>query len=109
MTVKVRRVKGPWHPAGTTPLEELTLVKNQLERGVLPFPGEALVSCALLVTLCVADAVKGQSLAFNGSLVLAAAALSGWLVRRYRRSRLEWLRAKEALNHYEARSWKKHE
>lgn len=105
--MKPRRVTGPWHPPGTTPVEELTMVKRQLERGRLSFPVEALILLGLLIALCLADMMKGQSVVVNGTLVLAAVTASWWLVRRYRRSRFEWLQAVEALNHYEARSWEK--
>ena len=98
-----KRVKGPWHPPGTTPLEELTLVKQQLEQGRLPFPGEALVSYALLIVVCLVDVVRGQSLLINGVLILVSVMASAWFVRRYRRSRLEWLQAVEAWNRYKSR------
>jgi len=102
MTTK--RVTGPWHPPRTTPLEELTLVKQQLERGRLPFPGEALVSFALLVVVCLVDIARGrQSLLVNGSLILVSVGASAWLVWWYHHSRLEWLQAVEAWNRYKSR------
>lgn len=102
MTTK--RVTGPWHPPGTTPLEELTLVKRQLDRGRLPFTGEAIVCFALLVVECLADIARGrQPLLLNVALILASFVASTWLVCRYRRSRLEWLQAIEAWNRYKNR------
>jgi hypothetical protein len=86
-----------------TPLEELTLVKRQLEKGRLPFPTEAVLCSGLLILMCVKDVVVGESLLVNGSLILVVLVFSSWLIRRYLRSRSEWLQAVEAFNHYKMR------
>jgi hypothetical protein len=102
----MKRVTGPWHPPGTTPLEELTLVKQALDRGRPSVPAEAVIAGAVLIVLCIRDIVREHStfsFAANGSLILGSVALAGWLVRRYRQSRLEWLRAVEAWNRYKQR------
>jgi hypothetical protein len=105
--VNRHRVTGPWHPPGTTPLEELTLVKRQLEKGRPSLPTEAIVSCVLLIVLCVWDVVRGSgpisSLAGNGALILGTCAISWWLVRRYRRLQFEWLQGVEAFNRFKKR------
>ena len=99
-----RRVDGPWHPPGTTPLDKLALAKELLEEGVLAFPSEALTTSALVVVLEARALVRAEAGLGAVAIIAVALGTSVGLVLRWRRSRRRALEAVEAWNHYAKRA-----